>query len=242
MENKSVPDEASGGPEKKIERYEKMLSGSKAIFVLSVSAKEGMTHYGIKYYPDLYTDLDNHGLMGGGYTNVIAAAEIGQYFPNVKLITTSAPENQNESLAKIYTKALIRMGISEQQIELEETSTNTLTELVEMVKMARARNWGDVAILTSETHIKRAQAMLDHLETLSEAQNLVDKDFIDAWKYFGEGEELHVHFLQTEEILLLRNPRYRKIIEDVRKSEPYKKRVKAEEMGVEQIESDTYGK
>lgn len=39
----------------------------------------------------------------------------------------------------------------------------------------------------------------------------------------------------------MRDPRYAKIIEDVRNSEAYRKRVEAEKKGVQQIRDGTYG-
>jgi hypothetical protein len=238
VENESAESES----ELKIEKYKEMLSDAKAIFILSMSEREtNVDGIDKKYRPDSYSDLDNKGFMGGGHANVIAAAELGHYFPDVKLIATSAPEKSEKSLAVIYAEELKKLGIPEEQIKLEEKSTNTLTEIIEMVKIAKNNNWESIAVLTNENQIERASEMFNHLLELANRLNLVDGEFSNAWEYFGKGEKLQVKFLSAEEILPMRDERYKKIIEAMRNSAAYKNRVEAEKIGAQQIREGTYG-
>lgn len=224
----------------KVERYREMLGDSRAIFILSASEREtGKTEK--RYRPDSYGDLDNKSLLAGGHARVIAAAEIGKYFPDIKLITDSAPEKTEESLAKIYADELKRLGIPEAQIDLEEKSIDTVTELVEMMKIARTNNWEKVAVLTSGYHVERVSEMLSHLKEIMENMGRRDGEFDNAWEYFDKGNKLEVRFLSAEEILPLRNIIYQKIIDIVRNSEAYRKRVAAEKRGIQQIKEGTYG-
>lgn len=241
------PKELEQGPEtEKIEKYKEMIGDSKAIFVLDMGVREtnakGIDEEKI-YRPSSYSDIDIRGFMGSGHGIVIAAAEIAQYFPEIKLITTTCEKREGKiiSTAKIYAKELKTLGIPEEQIELEEKSTNTITELIEMFKMAKKNGWQSVSILTTEVHIERVQAMLDHLEELAKKFCKDDKDFFEAWDYFEKGKKLQTHLLPSEEIMLSRNYRYQKIIEAVRNSDLYKKRVEAEKRGIKQIEDGTYG-
>ena len=224
----------------KVERYKEMVGDSRAIFILSASERE-IGKSGKKYRPDSYGDLDNKSLLAGGHARVIAAAEIGNYFPDIKLITDSAPEKAKESLAKIYADELKRLGISEAQIDLEERSTDTITELAEMMKIARINNWEKVAVLTSGYHVERVSEMLSHLKEIIKNMGIKDGEFDNAWEYFDGGNKLEVRFLSAEEILPLRNIKYQEIIDKVRDSESYKKRVASEKRGIQQIREGTYG-
>ena len=237
-----MPEEGLEAPESKIERYKEMIGDSQAIFVLSMSAREGIISGRKIYRPDSYSDLDNHGFMGGGHANVIAAAEIAQYFPEVKIVTTSYDKKDEPTLAETYAQELKKLGVSEKQIELEDESTNTLTELFEMVKKVKKNEWRNISIITGETHTGRVQAMLDSLEELAKKFSPSDKEFFEAWDAFDKGRKLHVRLLSAEEVLPLRDPRYAKIIETVRKSASYGERVEAEKRGVQQIKDGTYGK
>ncbi|MDO8668032.1 MAG: YdcF family protein [bacterium] len=226
----------------KVKKYGEMVDDAKAIFILSASARN--KNFGEKkmYRADSYSSLDNHGSMGGGHARVIAAAEISQFFPKIKLVTTSYDYEDEPTLAETYAQELKRLGVSEKTIELEEKSTNTLTELLEMVKMARRNSWRSVAILTGEIHFPRVRSMLDHLEELAKRLKPDDKDFFESWDYFKKGKELQIRLLPAEEILISRDAKYEKIIEAMRNSDAYAKTVETEKQGVRQIEEGIYGK
>lgn len=229
--------------QEKIENYREMLGDSKAIFVLSMGNREIVNKEGGKtYIPNSYSDLDPLGNMGGGHSNVIAAAEIAQYFPELTIIATSYNyKNEDEpTMAQVYARELINLGVPEEKIELEEKSKDTMTELFEMVKIAKKHGWNNVSVLTNETHTERVQVMLEHLEEL--AKNVIEKDkeFFEAWEYFEKGKNLQVHLLQSEQILPMRDPRYQKVVDAMRSSEPYKKRLESEKRGAKRIENGTY--
>jgi hypothetical protein len=227
-------------PEIKIGKYKDMLGDSKAVFILAANTREAGKDK--KLRADSYGDVDEHGYMAGGHARTIAAAEIGQYFPDVKLVANSCDPEKDVSLAKVYAQELENLGIPKKQIELQETSASTLTELVEMIKIAKRNGWDGVSVLTNDYHVPRAHKMLNHIEELAQRFNVADEEFTEAWKYFDKGKKLQVQFLQAEEILPLRDLRYGAIIDAVRKSDLYKKRVEAEERGIQQIEDGTYGR
>ncbi len=219
-----------------------MVGNSEAIFVLSASARKIDKDEHTTYRADSYSNLDNHGSMGGGHSRVIAAAEIAQYIPDVKIITTSYDYEDEPTLAKTYARDLEGLGVPKERIELEERSTNTLTELLEMVKKARERGWKKVAILTGEIHLARVQAMWNHLEELAKRLHATDERFFASWDHFKKGADLDIHLLSAEKVLPLRDSRYNKIIEAMRNSDSYRRTAEAEEKGVKQIEDGTYGK
>ena len=75
------------GAEEKIGKYREMIGNSSAVFLFSYGAREAGPESKI-IRPDSYANLDIRGFMGGGHAVVIAAAEIGQYFPGIKLVTS----------------------------------------------------------------------------------------------------------------------------------------------------------
>ena len=233
--------EPVGEPGGKFEKYKEMLGDSRAIFVLSMGDRKVNIDGENEYRPTSYGDTDIRGFMGGGHAIVSATAEIAQHFPEIKIITTTNEGVEKPTIAETYAKKLGALGVPEEQIEMEEKSTNTLTELFEMVKMAKENGWGDVAIMTNENHVERVQAMLDHLEELAERLSKTDTKFFEAWEYFEKGRRLQIHLLSAEKILPIKDPRYQKIIDAMKASDLYKKRIEAERKGTQQIKDGTYG-
>lgn len=232
----------------KIEKYKEMIGESKAVFLFSYGVREAGFE-GKTIRPDSYKDLDIRGFMGGGHAVTIAAAELGQYFPDTKLVTSvyidaksSSGNPVRHNLFQVYAEELEKLGTPKEQIELERKSTNTITELIEMVKLARIRGWIDVAVLANEVHVPRIQVMFDKLEELVRKIYPDDSQFFEDWGYFRSLGGLNMHFLESENILVERDGRYSKIVEAVRNSPQYKKRKEAEEAGIQDILNDTYGK
>jgi len=236
----SAAEQNKAGQEK-ITVYKEMLGNAEAVFVLSASAKKIGEGKNERYRPDSYGDRDNHGSMGGGHARVIAAAEIAQYFPDIKIVTDSYDYSDEPTLAKTYADALKGLGVSENRIILEERSNNTLTELLEMVKMAKNHNWQRVAVLTGELHLGRVRAMIANLEKLAKKLHPEDKNFFTAWEHFKQGQELQINILEAEKILPLRDGRYNKIIKYMRNNSAYKQTIEAETNGIRQINDGTYG-
>jgi len=224
----------------KIEKYKQLLGESKAVFILDSDIRE--TPQKDRHRPTSYKDTDAHGFLAGGHARVIAAAEIGKHFPEVKLITTSYYQPDKPIHAEVYARELEQLSIPKNQIELEKKSTSTLTSLIEMVKLAKNHEWKEMSILTNDFHVPRTQEMYHQLKNLAESLNLVDEEFSKAWDYFKKEGGLKISFITAEEILPLRDHRYKAIIEKVKKTETYKKRVKSEEKGLKQLKEETYGK
>lgn len=224
----------------KSERYRELLHGSPdAIFVLSggikVRERPGAEP---RITTTAYSDDEKGGLIIGGKARVIAAAEVGPYFPEAKIVTTSAPPNDPESNAKVMAQELEHHGIPSEQIVLEEKSVNTLTEIKELVRMAAANGWKKVAVITSDYHVPRSQEILQRLETYADEE---DTELVSAVEQMKSGK-IEVSFVAAEEILPLRSEHYRTLIEKVHQSAEYRKRVEAEQRGLQQLRSGTYGK
>ena len=227
--------------EEKKKVYQEILKNSEAIFVLDCDIREVKIHDRIDYRSTSFISLDAHGFLGGGHSRVIAAAELAKFFPETKIVTTSRYQPDKPIHAEIYAKELKNLGVPEKQIELEPNSTSTMASLVELVKMTKMKNWKAIAILTNEYHLPRVKEMYRQLEILAEKFNLSDKDFKEAEKYF-KSHPLETNFVAAEDILPLRDKRYKKIIENVKQTEEYKKRIESEARGTQQLIEGTYGK
>ncbi len=240
--------EAYMAQKSKRRHYREMLTGIRAVFIMAMSEREITLKHAdgtqkTIFRPDTYSNLDNKGFMGGGHASCIAAAELWQFVPEVSLVTTSAPEKDpTQSLAKIYADELMRNGVGRAAIQLEERSTNLLTELVEMVKIACRQNWKGVAVLTNENQLDRARAMMDNLGTLAERFGLNDKEFLEAWAHFAVNRSLETIYISAEEVLLTRDyQHYFPLVDTMRKSEAYKKRVESETRGAAMVRDGSYG-
>ena len=229
-------------PEEKKEIYAEMLGDSEAVFVMDADIKKVRRGKEEVFKSTSYGDVDVHGYLAGGHSRVVAAAELAEFFPDLKIITASRYKEDDPAHAEVYAAELKRLGVPDDQIEMEKRSRSTIASLVEMVKMAKENKWEKMAILTSDYHVPRTQEMLRQLAVLAERFDLSDSEFLDVWKHFDEGKGLEVRFLSSEQILPLRDRRYQKLIEEVKKLPAYKARLEAEERGLKQLKDGTYGK
>jgi len=227
--------------EGKKEIYLEILGDSEAIFVLDADIKKVKRGTEEQFKSTSYGDVDAHGYLAGGHSRVVAAAELAEFFPGLKIITSSYYNEKDPNHAEIYAAELKRLGVPDDQIEMERKSRSTMASLVEMVKMVKAQNWKKMAILTNDYHIPRTREMLKQLKVLAERFNLSDKDFLEAWNYFKEGENIEVRFISSEQVLPLRDRRYKKLIDEVKKLPSYRNRVEAERKGLQQLKDGTYG-
>lgn len=226
----------------KAEKYRELLGDAEAIFVLDADICEVKGDNGQKKYRSTsHENSDAHGYLAWGRERVLAAAEIGQFFPEKKIVTTSRYQPDMPAHAEIYAGELETLGIPKTQIEKEEKSTSTLTELIEMVKMAKRNNWNSITIITSEYHIPRTEEMYRQLDNLARKLNLADEEFMNAREFFEQEGGLKLSFISAEEVLLYRGQGYKKFIEGIKGSRAYKERVAAEQKGLRQLQEGNYG-
>src|SRR5438874_8264232 len=121
-------------PERK-EAYEKLCGGiPDAIFVLARRIRESGKVERPKTGGYSAEEADFHGNIGGSHASVIAARELGKYFPKAKLVTNSFVQKTGEDHAEVGKSELVRAGIMEERIIVQKSSFSTLTELFELVR------------------------------------------------------------------------------------------------------------
>jgi len=229
----NIPNEIEQVSEKE-QAYQELFQGlPDAIFILSGSiVKKKKTD---RYKSTAYSDTDDHGLLGGK-ARVIAAAEIGNHFQSSKLVTNSKTfKNGEPADAEVIAGELQRYGIPTERIIKQEKSDDTLEEIIELVKLAKEHDWKHIGVISSEFHIPRAQALYEHLHNFvkddAEAHEALD---------FCKKNNTQVVFVTAENILPHRDKRYAALIDEVRQTEDYKRRVDSEQGGVEKILNDKY--
>lgn len=221
--------------------YKEELRSADALFVMDCDiTKKGKGEFE-RWASTSYTKKDAHGFLAGGRARVIAAAEIAEEFPDLKIVTTSYWNPEDPIHAEIYKKELEKLGVDDERIEMEVKSRSTLASLVELVKMADKNGWKKVGVLTSDYHVERVREMYNHLDELAKKFKLDDQEFQEDWQKIKDQGVLEIFMVSAEDILPERNPKYSAIIEAVRNSDAYKNRVMAEKRGVQQIKDGTYG-
>lgn len=183
-----------------------------------------------------YSQLTEHGQATGGRLRVIATAKIAEAVPEAQIVTNSFNrfDPDEPSMASIVKGELTDRGVDPQRIEMEEQSFTTITQMVEMVKLAVEKNWTKVVAMTNEFHYPRMTAMFERLDTIID-----DDEFQKTLTAFKE-RGVQVKFIPAEQILRLIDPHFTAYIERVVQSEAYAKTVAAEAQGLEDLLAGKY--
>lgn len=180
-------------------------------------------------------------LAAGGKDRVLAAAELHKAFPSVDIITTSRTRNQDEpTYAAVMKDELLQKGVPDERIVLEEDSVSTVTEYKEAIKLWNTHKWSSIVFITSNFHVLRARALLNHIEDFSD--NDEELELITSFANSIRQGSLSVQFLGSAEILAIRDEHYKSLLQEVNASDGIQQRIAFEKKGVEQIASGTYDK
>ncbi|MCL5011234.1 MAG: YdcF family protein [Patescibacteria group bacterium] len=256
MNEKFAPKITETEKEKIKQELKKILAGGEkenkmpdAVFILSGGIKETVepeNKYDFlnqrRFRSNSYLDEDPHGAITGAEARVVAAAELGKFFPEMVFVATSHGRQDEPAHAAVQKAELIRLGIEGKRIFSEEKSVNTITEFVEMIKMAFENNWQDLAVITSGYHVKRCQMLWDKLDGLIANSNAGDDYKNEFQRNLAKFQEKggNIRFVGAEDVLMAVNNDYRVLIEEAYQSEGYKKRVGLEEKGIKDLEEGKY--
>jgi len=224
--------------QKKRKIYEKIVGfAPEAIAILSGGAVKVVNKKGeIIYHSTKIDEEDTFGILWGE-ARVIASAELSKYFPKAIIIATSAGVQGEQSHAEIMAGELEKLSVDSERIILEKISTNTLSQIGEIIKIIHKNNFRTIAIVTNGYHLPRARALYDYFDTLSSVEAKTIKFAKEIKK-----KEVKVQFIAAESILPYRDKKFTLMIKQMKKSLGYKKRVKNEIKGISMIESGEYGK
>jgi hypothetical protein len=191
----------------------------------------GLRKEGNEYYPATYEDNDGFGMLGG-HMRLRASFDLYQTkAADCFMFTTGIYEKNKARLgpevpaeSEVYA-ARFRELIGTRptpEIVIETVATTTLTDLIEAFKVATERMWKQIAILSSEYHLPRVDALCTMLLR-------------------GKGRDLTVEFLSAERIVKECEPgTFDQEIDEAYRSESASQRARNEQQGLQDIRDGKY--
>ncbi|OGG58834.1 hypothetical protein A2765_00435 [Candidatus Kaiserbacteria bacterium RIFCSPHIGHO2_01_FULL_56_24] len=203
-----------------------------------------------------YDEQDIHGNVAGSKAGRIATETLHELFPAAKILTNSTTprrdaetgETEIERHADVAKAELVQKGVPAGLIEVQEHSMSTFTELLELIQRIVENDWHHVVVVGHELQKQRALLMLDRLYELlpkepsgyierhPDKENL--KKALDAFK--DARKDITITFVSAEDVLSLKDPRYKEVVEKARQSPAWEKMRANEERGADQIRSGVY--
>lgn len=128
------------------------------------------------------------------------------------------------SLASVMMRELLEQGAPAEVLQLEEESETTYQQLLALQQAALAAPSAAVEILSSEWHLPRVRAMVEHAAAL------------------GALRARTPQYVAAEEVLIAEDPlRWKEKIDAARARPDAKARAALEQKGVDEIRAGTYG-
>lgn len=274
---KYLPEEAVGN---RMEAYRRfgLTESPDAIFITSgsivsrkVTSPEGAQET-VRYSTTGFNDLDARGLVAWGKIRVIAGGQLAEDFPKATVVTLSrSTNNMSEySDASVAEKELKGMMGVENMIERSESSVDTFTELLSIVRLMIERSWSKTAVVATRFQLPRMRAMLESIKhvgnpderakieqllTFNEKRfgggslpTRVDDiksfrstyEFILAHENWANGAD--VALIPAEDIVPLRDARYAEIVRQAEGEDAYTKKLAQDEAAAGQWQRGEYGK
>lgn len=183
-----------------------------------------------------YSDVSELGLLTASRTRVLASAEIAKAAPDIAIVTNSFNRNDltEPTMAKVNRDELVRLGVDEERIELEEDSFSTISQLTEMIKKAVNNKWRHVAVVSNAYHLPRITEMTNRLPEIVDDPEFQAK--FDEFK-LNDGR---VYFVSAESILRVISDHYTHFLEEAEQSPAYLATVAAEAKGLDDLRSGKY--
>ena len=230
--------------QERLSQYEQLCKGKPdALCVLAGGLVQRSSE--VAHRSGSYADVDSvHGLLSGAKARIIATVELQKYFPDVMVIANSNVAEEGASYARVATSELQRAGIEDEKILIQENSYSLFTELIEMVRLIIKNKWSHVAVITNEFQIGRAQAMFEKIDELHDPNGYWQRpEVLEAMEAFKRLQPSPViTFVSAEEILPIRNRRYKALIEEARLLPQWKERAEREQNGEKLVRSGEYWK
>ncbi len=187
------------------------------------------------------TSYGDHGQVGvapGGKARVIATAEIARLFPDIRIVTTSYEPNHVDDQpthAAVMENELKRRGVNPENITREEVSMSTLTQIVEMIKMAADNGWRRIVAVTNEYHKPRMQEMIKQIGKLFAH----DVEFMKAYEIFEENQG-EIALIAAEDVISMIDGRMKAVVDAARETDAYKAVVASEQKGLQDLREGRY--
>lgn len=179
-------------------------------------------------------------LATGSKDRVLAAATLHEAFPDATIVTLSRTRDETKpTYAEVARTELINKGINPDQIMVEDESVNTITELKTVARLCRDHAWSNVVIVSSNWHLPRVEALLNHLENFADSPE--ETALLSSFAETIRRQELTIQFIGTTEVLSTKGRAYERFFDTVSRDPGLQKRIEVEKMAVELIATGHYG-
>jgi len=204
------------------------------IFSMSGGIAEKRTKKGVYHQTTAFDVKTDTGHVTGSRPRIIATTEIADLYPEIPIVATSKVFDEEPTHASVIAEELISRGVDSTRIIYEEKSIGTLTEVIEMVKLAVERDWHNLAVVTNSYHIPRMREMYLRLPEIVE-----DPVLSEVYRYFQEhGGE--VSFVAADDVMRAISKHFAYYLDKVEESPEYKRTVASEAKGLEDIKAGLY--
>lgn len=188
----------------------------------------------IRYHSTRINEGDAFGVLWGE-ARILAVAELAIHFPKTKIIITSIPPSSKNGMRLSIYKELRDLSIYRDRIIMEEKSTNSLSQIREVIKIIYNKKFKSAVFITNKYHIPRVHALYKNIEIVN------SNNIIDSILHNIIHSKIQIEFVAAEDILPIRDSKYIEIINKMKKKPAYRKRVRNEKLGLLMIKKGNYG-
>lgn len=215
--------------------YEKLIGFVPEMIVLVPGGivKEVEQDGAVRYRSTRIDEGDAFGILWGE-ARVLATVEIAMHFPKAMIMATGA-HHHGQTQATVFRDELEQFSISRDRIVLEDKTTNTLSQIGEVMSFVYKKGIKKVVFITNEYHILRARAMYEYFESLTQPDAEIKRIVREI-----KSSDVLVQFIAAESILPYRDKKFIEIIDKMKKSPAYEKRLQNEERGTAMVKSGEY--
>lgn len=234
-----------GYSEVKLEKLKSLVEGDPQAFFILVGAMKYNEMKG-RYENGAFGDADENSklstgtpLATGGKDRMLAAAEMHKAYPNAFIVPMSKTRDESKPTYAAVTKdELVRKGVDEDMIILEEESVSTITEYKEAIKITLEKDWKNIVFITSDWHLPRVKALFNHIENFADTEE--EKEMAATFVQRVREGKIIPQFLGSTRVLETRSNHYEKLFDALERFSGIQERAKVEAGAVEQIKSGNY--
>ncbi len=239
MERLTLKDEATT-------KIREMIEGEPEVFFILVGAMKFSQQKG-RYENGSFGDADENSLRStgvplatGGKDRMLAAEALNQVFPRSLIVPMSRTRNEDKpTYASVTKEELLRKGVPDEIIALEEVSVSTITEFKEAAKMWHQERWTNLAFITSNWHLPRSERLFNRLENFADDET--ETEILSAFAEAVRNGSVRIQFVGASDVLTAKSKHYETLFKAVDNDEGVRERKRVEAGGIAQIEAGEYG-
>lgn len=164
-----------------------------------------------------YDDSDAFGILGG-MARMQAGAILARRFPRALVVANArCMDDRQPSHAQIHAQELEELGVAQERIVLEESSTTTGSQVAETLTLAEERGWNEILFVSNEYHLPRVRAFWERHQS-----------------------PIAASFVSAESVLMEEDPAFAENYRAVQDTDAYRERIRAETGGIEALKNGSY--